>query len=102
MNRLGGGAARPASQRFSGTSRPLLVCIESISEQIREYNERIEKLAQENYPQVALLKQIKGVGTLPKAVSVTVGNASWIMNGSRCSLIWKSMRLLPRQGINDV
>ena len=31
---------------------------------IREYNERIEELAQESYPQVALLKQIKGVGTL--------------------------------------
>jgi transposase len=43
---------------------PLLACIESVSEQIREYNERIEKLAQESYPQVALLKQIKGVGTL--------------------------------------
>jgi len=43
---------------------PLLACIESLSEQIREYNERIEKLAQDSYPQVALLKQIKGVGTL--------------------------------------
>jgi transposase len=43
---------------------PLLVGIESLSERIRECNERIEKLAQERYPQVALLKQIKGVGTL--------------------------------------
>jgi transposase len=43
---------------------PLLAGIEVVSEQIREYNERIEKLAQESYPQVALLKQIKGVGTL--------------------------------------
>jgi transposase len=43
---------------------PLLACIESVSEQIREYNDRIEKLAQESYPQLALLKQIKGVGTL--------------------------------------
>jgi transposase len=31
---------------------------------LREYNERIEKLAQQSYPQVALLKQVKGVGTL--------------------------------------
>jgi transposase len=46
------------------TVEPLLACIESVSEQIREYNERIEKLAQDSYPQVALLKQIKGVGTL--------------------------------------
>jgi transposase len=43
---------------------PLLVALESLSQQIGEYNERIEKLAQESYPQVALLKQIKGVGTL--------------------------------------
>src|SRR5260370_12639733 len=45
-------------------SEPLLACIESVSEQIREYNERIEDLAQESYPQTALLKQVKGVGTL--------------------------------------
>jgi transposase len=38
--------------------------IESLSERIRECNERIEKLAQESYPRVALLKQVKGVGTL--------------------------------------
>jgi len=42
----------------------LLACIASVSEQIREYNERIETLAQQSYPQVALLKQVKGVGTL--------------------------------------
>src|SRR5271157_6105421 len=38
--------------------RPLLAGIESLSERIRECNERIEKLAQESYPQVALLKQV--------------------------------------------
>jgi transposase len=31
---------------------------------IREYDAQIEKLAEENYPEVALLKQVKGVGTL--------------------------------------
>jgi transposase len=41
-----------------------LAGIASLSERIRECNERIEKLAQGSYPQVALLKQIKGVGTL--------------------------------------
>jgi transposase len=44
--------------------QPLLAGIEVLSEQIREYNERIEKLAEESYPQVRLLKQVKGVGTL--------------------------------------
>jgi len=43
---------------------PLLSAIEELSERITEYNDRIEVLAQESYPQVALLKQIKGVGTL--------------------------------------
>jgi transposase len=43
---------------------PLLNAIESLSEGIAEYNERIETLAERSYPQVALLKQIKGVGTL--------------------------------------
>jgi len=43
---------------------PLLSAIEELSERIVEYNDRIETLAQESYPQVALLKQIKGVGTL--------------------------------------
>jgi transposase len=41
-----------------------LNAIESLSERIVEYNERIENLAQQSYPQVALLKQIQGVGTL--------------------------------------
>src|SRR5450432_4363468 len=56
--------AEGLSPKLQGALEPLLACIESVSEQIREYNERIEKLAQESYPQVALLKQIKGVGTL--------------------------------------
>jgi transposase len=42
----------------------LLAGIESLSERICECNERIEKLATESYPQVALLQQVKGVGTL--------------------------------------
>ena len=43
---------------------PLLAGIESLSQQIREYNQRIERLAQQSYPHVALLRQVKGVGTL--------------------------------------
>jgi transposase len=44
--------------------QPLLAGIEVLSEHIGEYNQRIERLAQESYPQVELLKQVKGVGTL--------------------------------------
>src|SRR5439155_1339111 len=56
--------AEGLSPELQAALAPLLVALESLSEQIGEYNERIETLAQENYPQVALLKQIKGVGTL--------------------------------------
>src|SRR6266568_1441673 len=61
MNPEKASALSPELQR---ALEPLLAGIESLSEQIREYNERIEQLAQESYPQVALLKQVKGVGTL--------------------------------------
>jgi transposase len=42
---------------------PLLQEVESLNERIQEYDARIEKIAKESYPQVALLKQVKGVGT---------------------------------------
>src|SRR5215468_4073683 len=56
--------AESLSAELQTVLAPLLAAIESLSERIVEYNERIESLAQESYPQVALLKQIKGVGTL--------------------------------------
>jgi transposase len=56
--------AEGLSPELQAALQPLLAALESLSEQIREYNERLEKLAQESYPQVAVLKQVKGVGTL--------------------------------------
>jgi transposase len=56
--------AESLSPELQAALEPLLNAIESLSERIVEYNERIENLAQASYPQVALLKQIKGVGTL--------------------------------------
>jgi len=56
--------AEGLSPELQAALEPLLNAIESLSERIVEYNERIEKLAQQDYPQVALLKQGKGVGTL--------------------------------------
>ena len=56
--------AEGLSPELQTALEPLLAGIESLSERIGEYNERIEKLAQESYPQVARLKQVKGVGTL--------------------------------------
>jgi len=37
--------------------------IESLNERIQEYDERMEKIAKEVYPEVSLLQQVKGVGT---------------------------------------
>ena len=56
--------AEGLSPELQKALQPLLAGIESLSERIHECNERIEGLAQASYPQVALLKQIKGVGTL--------------------------------------
>jgi transposase len=56
--------AEGLSPELQRALEPLLSAIEELSERIVEYNERIEALAQDRYPQVALLKQIKGVGTL--------------------------------------
>jgi transposase len=56
--------AESLSPELPGALEPRLHAIESRSERIVEYNQRIENLAQPSYPRVALLKQIKGVGTL--------------------------------------
>src|ERR1700740_548856 len=42
---------------------PLFQEIESLNEHIKEYDERMEKIAKEVYPEVSLLKQVKGGGT---------------------------------------
>ena len=56
--------AERLSPELQAALEPLLTAAASLSEQIREYDQRIEALAQQSYPQVALLKQVKGVGTL--------------------------------------
>jgi transposase len=56
--------AEGLSPELQAALQPLLAALESLSEQIAEYNKGIEQLAQQSYPQVALLQQVKGVGTL--------------------------------------
>ena len=56
--------AEGLSPELQRALEPLLAAIEELSERICEYNDRIGALAQQSYPQVELLKQIKGVGTL--------------------------------------
>ena len=56
--------AQALSPELQTALAPLLLALESLSERIREYNRQIEEIAQQSYPQTALLKQVKGVGTL--------------------------------------
>ena len=56
--------AKGLSQELRDALDPLLREIESLNERIAEYDRRIEQIAKEVYPQVALLQQVKGVGTL--------------------------------------
>src|ERR1700726_745976 len=55
--------ATALSAELRDVLEPLLQAIESLNERIKEYNERMEKIAKEVYPEVSLLKQVKGVGT---------------------------------------
>jgi len=43
---------------------PLLGEIESLSQRIAAYDRQIEQIAKKEYPEVSLLQQVKGVGTL--------------------------------------
>jgi transposase len=56
--------AAALSPQLQAALQPLLAALEVLSDQIVEYNQRIECLAENSYPQVELLKQVKGVGTL--------------------------------------
>jgi len=59
--------AEGLSPELQAALAPLLRTIESLSAGIREYNQRIEALAEQSYPEVALLKQVKGLGTPDRA-----------------------------------
>ncbi len=52
------------SQELRDALDPLLREIESLNERIAEYDHQIEQIAKKVHPAVALLKQVKGVGTL--------------------------------------
>jgi len=55
--------AKPLSEAAQVVAGPLLKSVEAIREQIKVFDEKIEEIA-ERYPEVILLKQVYGVGTL--------------------------------------
>jgi transposase len=55
--------AAALSTELRDVLEPLPKEIESLNEGIKEYDERMEKIAKEVYSEVSLFKQVKGVGT---------------------------------------
>jgi transposase len=69
------GLAAGFSTELRTALEPLLAEVESLNQRIAEYDRRIEQIAKEVHPEVALLKQVKGVGTLIALTYVlTVGD----------------------------
>jgi transposase len=63
------------SEELKAALEPLLAEVASLNQRIAEYDRRIEQIATQEHPEVALLKQIKGVGTLIALTYVlTVGD----------------------------
>src|SRR5579862_9840860 len=61
---VGQDLAKVLSPELREALEPLLREVVSLNAQIKEYDRRIEKMARESYPEVELLKQVKGVGDL--------------------------------------
>jgi transposase len=51
-------------EEFEPILAPLVTAIESLTEQIRNYDKRIEELADGRYPETEVLRQVAGVGAL--------------------------------------
>jgi transposase len=64
MGQVSGELAGGLSAELRGALEPLLEEVESLNERVTEYDRRIEQIAKKVYLQVALLKQVKGVGIL--------------------------------------
>src|SRR5213596_777511 len=78
--------AAELSAKLREVLEPLLNEIESLNERIKEYDARMEKIARESYPQVELLKQVKGVGTqIALTYVLTLDDPISFSNGSRTS-----------------
>ena len=74
---------------------PLLKSIGALSDQIRNYDTQIERLAEKKYPETKLLRQVKGVGPLIALTYVlTVDDPSRF---SRSRLLGSFLGLRPEQ-----
>jgi len=75
--------------------QPMIEIIKSLTEQIRQYDRQIEKLAAKRYPQTQHLQQITGVGTLTALAFILVLADSSRFRKSRD--VGAYLGLVPRQ-----
>jgi transposase len=61
---LGVHAVSELSAEIQDAVGPLLAEVETLNQRIASYDRQIEQLAKQHYPEVELLTQVKGVGTL--------------------------------------
>jgi len=86
------GIPAPLEEVLSG----VLETIETLSAQIKVYDKRLEAIAEERYPQTALLRQVPGVGPLTSLGYVLVLEDPKRFKSSRS--VGSYLGLRPRQG----
>jgi transposase len=63
-DQMGVGQMRELPEQLQQGLQPLLKQVESLTEQIKECDRKLEQIARTEYPEVELLKQVSGVGNL--------------------------------------
>jgi transposase len=76
-------AAAVVPEELKDALAPVLELLDELNNRILEYDERIEHLAQTRYPEVALLTQVHGVGTLTALMFVLTIGDPWRFQRSR-------------------
>ena len=59
-------------EELHDTIKPILLIIEQITLQIKEFDQHVERISSERYPETALLRAIKGVGPLTALAFVLI------------------------------
>jgi transposase len=76
-------AAEVMPEDLKNALAPVLELLDELNNRILEYDERIEHLAEERYPEVKLLTQVHGVGTLTALMFMLTIGDPWRFQRSR-------------------
>ena len=80
--------------KLRATQTPLVEQIASITQQVRDYDKKIEQLAKVSYPETACLRQIQGVGVLTSLTFILTLESSDRFETSRS--VGPYLGLIPR------